>query len=140
YTILALVVLFYLLGNGLKFLANFTNCAKRLLAWCAGLFGGRKSQADSEAGAGKREKVARPRPFAAFRNPFEDGTAAQLAPEEVVRYSFEALESWAWERGYGRQPQETPLEFAERVAIEVPALEAEARGVAGLYARAAYAR
>jgi hypothetical protein len=139
FTILALVALFYLLRNGLKFLANFTDWAKRLLAWWAGLFG-RKPQTDPEADAGKREKVARPRPFATFRNPFQDGTAERLAPEEVVRYSFEALESWAWERGYGRQPQETPLEFAERVAIEVPALEAEARGVAGLYARAAYAR
>src|SRR5207237_9927374 len=94
----------------------------------------------AEVDAGNRKKRARPRPFASFKDPFQDGTAERLAPEEVVRYSFEALESWAYERGYGRQPQETPLEFAERVALEVPALEAEARGVAGLYARAAYAR
>jgi hypothetical protein len=133
-------VLFYLLRNGLKFLANFTEWAKRLLAWLAGLFGGPKPQLETEPDAGKGKRMARPRPFASFRNPFLDGTAEQLAPEEVVRYSFEALESWAYERGYGRQPQETPLEFAERVALEVPALEAEARGIAGLYARAAYAR
>jgi hypothetical protein len=144
FIVLALVVLFFIFRSGLKFLANFTNWARQLLAalqaWWAGLFGkgAEKVQADLEAEMQARAK--RPRPFAAFRNPFHDGSAEQLAPEEVVRYSFEALQSWAWERDLGRQPQETPLEFAERLIIEVPAMETEARGLAGLYARAAYAR
>src|SRR5260370_1921964 len=42
--VLALVVIFFVLRSGLKFLANFTDWAKRLLAaiqaWWAGLFGG----------------------------------------------------------------------------------------------------
>ena len=44
------------------------------------------------------------------------------------------------EKPLGRAQQETPLEYAERLVGEVPALEQEARGLAGLYARAAYAR
>jgi len=57
-----------------------------------------------------------------------------------VRYSFEALQSWAWERNLGRGPAETPREFVERVVAEVPGLDREARGLGALYARVAYAR
>ncbi|HMC90030.1 MAG TPA: DUF4129 domain-containing protein, partial [Gemmataceae bacterium] len=141
---LALVVIFFILRSGLKFLANFTDWAKRLLAaiqaWWAGLFGGAKEKTDADAENEAAGETSRRRPFASFRNPFQDGTAEQLAPEEVVRYSFEALQAWACERGLDRASQETPLEFAERLIAEYPALEGEGRGLAGLYARAAYAR
>ncbi|HEV3081622.1 MAG TPA: DUF4129 domain-containing protein [Gemmataceae bacterium] len=142
--VLALVVIFFILRSGLKFLANFTDWAKRLLAaiqaWWAGLFGGAKEKTAAELESEAGPQGSRRRPFASFRNPFEDGTADQLPPEEVVRYSFDALQSWAGERGLDRAPQETPLEFAERLIAEYPALEVEGRGLAGLYARAAYAR
>ena len=46
----------------------------------------------------------------------------------------------ARERDLGRQPGETPLEFADRVGGEVPSLEADLRRLAALYARAVYAR
>ena len=68
------------------------------------------------------------------------GRAEQLSPDELARYTFEALQSWAWERGLGRQAQETPLEFTDRLVEEVPSLEGEARRLALLYARVAYAR
>jgi len=140
--ILALVVLFFLLRSGLQFLANFTNWAKQLLAaldaWWKGLFG-RKRPA-GEAAADVSSPKPRPRPFSAFSNPFTDGTASQFSPDEIATYTFEALQAWAWERDLGRGPEETPLEFAERLGGEVPALESEARGLAGMYARVAYAR
>jgi hypothetical protein len=50
------------------------------------------------------------------------------------------MQAWAAERDLGRQPGETPLEFADRVGLEVPALEADAQRLAVLFAQAAYAR
>jgi hypothetical protein len=143
--ILALFVLFFLLRAGLQFLANFTNWAKQLLdAWRAfweRLFGAGRKDAQGGGDSGDGEVApARPRPFVSFHNPFVDGSAENFPPDEVVRYTFMALQSWAWERGLGRQPQETPLEFAARIGIEVPGLEADARRLAALYARAVYAR
>src|SRR5262249_29839800 len=79
-------------------------------------------------------------PFSSFANPFADGRARRLSPEELVRYSFEALQAWAWERDLGRRPEETPLEFVARLGDEVPALEADAVRLANLYVRALYAR
>jgi hypothetical protein len=80
------------------------------------------------------------RPFSSYTNPFADGSAGGMSPEEVVRYTFAAFEAWAYERDLGRRPDETPLEFARRVGDEVPALEEEAGRLVHLFARAAYAR
>jgi hypothetical protein len=139
---LAVLVVFFLLKQGLQFLANFTNWARRLLdawrAWWAGLVGAGGQGGPVEEAA--VEQGERPRPFAAYGNPFTDGRAEQLSPDELARYSFEALQAWAWEHDLARAPEETPLEFAARLGPEVPALEAEARGVAGLYARSVYGR
>jgi hypothetical protein len=144
FTVLALIVVFLVLKKGLQFLANFTTWARRLLealrAWWEGLFGGGSGVAEPEAEAGGETQVVRPRPFSAFQNPFVDGSAERLSPNEITRYSFEAFQAWAWERGLGRQPEETPFEFTERVVEDVPALDTEAKQLAALYARAAYAR
>jgi Domain of unknown function (DUF4129) len=137
---LAVAVIFFLLRSGLSFLANFTNWARRLLDWWAGLFSRRRKEAGGLAQPEGPERIARPRPFAFFGDPFADGRAEQISPDELTRYTFEAFQSWAWERGLGRQPQETPLEFTERVVEEIPPLEHEARRLALLYARVAYAR
>jgi len=56
-----------------------------------------------------------------------------------VKYSFAALEAWAFERDLPRRQDETPLEFADRVGAEVPAVEKDAQQLTGLYARLAYA-
>jgi hypothetical protein len=140
FAVLALVVVFFLMRSGLRWLANFTDWARRLLDWWAGLFGRRRKEVGAVAGPESPERIARPRPFAFFHNPFLDGRAEQLSPDELTSYTFEGFQSWAWERGLGRQAQETPLEFAERVIEEVPPLEQEARRLALLYARVAYAR
>jgi hypothetical protein len=141
----AVVILFLLLRSGLQFLANFTYWARRLLAafqafWQALLnwWNGSRTGATEETVEG--EALNPPRPFAAFRDPFTWGAAERMSPEQLVRYSFEALLAWAWERDLGRQPGETPLEFTQRVGEEVPALENDARRLANLYVQIAYAR
>jgi hypothetical protein len=82
----------------------------------------------------------RPRPFAHFRNPFADGSAAGRSPAELVRYSFSALEAWAFERDLPRRPDETPLEFADRVGGAEPDLAEESCRLTGLYVGVAYGR
>jgi uncharacterized protein DUF4129 len=95
---------------------------------------------ESVSGDEKDTPVRPPRPFASFRDPFLSGAVARMTPNELVRYSFEALEAWAVERGIERQAGETPLEFAERVGQETPALELDVHRLAGYYAGLAYAR
>src|SRR5262249_29997306 len=127
----ALVVAVLVLRGVLQFLANFTNLAGDLLqtlpSWWGGVFGwlgppgGHEKEAEEDV-----VHAPPPRPFASYSNPFRDGSADRLGPEKLVRYAFEALQAWAWERHLGRRPDETPLEFAERVGMEVPGLEADA--------------
>ncbi len=127
----------------LRFLANFSGWASRLLAllraFFEGLFGKRAESAE-EAEAEAAPAAAPPRPFAEFSDPFLDGRADRLSPSALVRYSFEALEAWAFERDLPRLQEETPIEFARRLGDELPALEEDARQLSGLYAHVAYAR
>ena len=103
------------------------------------LFGGARRVAEPAAADAVAEKP-KSRPFASFRDPFESGMSGKDTPEQLVRYSFEALEAWAAEQGLARRPDETPLEFADKIAASVPKAGNAVRELAGLYARIAYAR
>jgi hypothetical protein len=141
--VFVVLVLFFLVRALLSFLANFTDWAQNLLsffrAFWEGLWRRREEGAGSGDGAGQGA-VVRPVPFSFFPDPFLTGRAEGMSDRELLRYSFEALQSWAWERGVPRQPGETPLEFAERVGQEAPALEAEVRRLARYVAGLAYGR
>jgi Domain of unknown function (DUF4129) len=142
--IVALVVGFVLLRAVIKFLANFTDWAKRLLAALQGLwqalFGWWLPTAKPAKSKAEPEEPVVLRPFRSYRNPFWDGADSHGSPEELVQYSFEALQAWAREHGCRRETGETPLEFSSRLGQDFPALESEVRRLAALYARAAYAR
>lgn len=101
------------------------------------LFGGARS-----AGAGQQdsERTAEQtvRSFSSYSNPFTTGTAESLAPEKLVRYSFEALQAWAAERHCPRAAEQTPLEFADQLARRFPELGSETLLLADLYSRLAY--
>jgi hypothetical protein len=128
----------------LKNLSSAHRWARHLLnalaAFWQSLFGSKRMEtieAEEEVAA---EVVEKPPPFDDFRNPFADGTAAGQSPEALVRYSFAALEAWAYEQDFARRDDETPLEFAHRLGELVPRVEDETRQLAGLYVRIAYAR
>jgi hypothetical protein len=143
FAILALVVAVFVLRGGLRYLANFTDWARRLLNALRGfwerLFGGGKSVTPSNDRSAANSR-ARRLPFEAYANPFHNGRAEEMTAAELVRYSFEALEAWAAERDCGRSAQETPLEFTNRLADEVGLLGQEAQQLGILYARVLYAR
>lgn len=139
FAILVLLVVAFLLRAGLGFLANFTGWARRLLdawqrllSWWRGEPG---EQPEEEVEVGQVV-----RPFASFSNPFQDGRARFMKPEELVRYTFAALEAWASEHDLDRSPDETPLEFAARLGTDYPSLAAKARQLADLVARITYGR
>jgi hypothetical protein len=143
FALIGLAVLFFVLRSGLRFLANFSDWARRLLDalrnFWANLFGGRRQTTEEEEQDEQEEETLHERPFAAFPNPFAGGRSGMALPE-LIRYTFAAVQAWARERGLGRQRGETPLEFAERVGADVPALEKDLHRLSVLYARAVYAR
>jgi hypothetical protein len=132
------------LWNGLRYLAHFTEWARQLLGilrdlW-ESLFGWWGRAGTGKANAAATEEPVVLRPFSAYANPFRDGSARRWPPERLVRYSFEALQAWAREADLERQRGETPLEFAERVAAVMPALERDVGRLASFYVGIAYAR
>ncbi len=79
-------------------------------------------------------------PFSTYADPFATGVASRYSLEELVCYSFEAFEAWSREHGCPRDPDVTPYELAREVARLNASMGADARNVADLYSRAAYAR
>ena len=60
--------------------------------------------------------------------------------EEMIRYSFAALHSWAYEQKMGREPHETPSEFAQRLGQSFKHAHGDIRKLAELYAVVTYAK
>src|SRR5262249_7987740 len=126
--IIAIVVLVFLGRGLLRFFANFTGWARGVLdffnrLW-ARLFGGReRAKRPDEEAAAPEEEPKYEAPFSAFPNPFGGGLGGGMSREELVRYTFAAVQAFGRERGVGRQPSETPLEFVHRLSDDVPALE-----------------
>jgi hypothetical protein len=87
---------------------------------------------------GASEPASPPRPFATFVNPFDSGLVQRFSPDELVVYSFEALEAWASEHNLGRWPHETPLEFVHRLGQARAALRQEATRLAGFFVTIVY--
>ena len=135
------------LPPGLYFLVRyweqFVAAWKKFLAelrsfwnWLRGLRE-RPETESAEAGA----QVAPPvyRSFASFSNPFNRSSRHKWTVEQMVLYSFEALEAWARESGYGRQEHETPSEFTRSLGKHSKELAPSMRRIGKLYSRAAYA-
>jgi Domain of unknown function (DUF4129) len=108
-----------------------------LAAWWRSLF---NRQVEPEPEIEPAEVVRRPSPFRSFSNPFADGSAAHRSPDELVRYSFAALDAWASEHDLARHDEETPFEFVQRLSVDVPDLADASRRLSTYYANLAYGR
>lgn len=141
FSLLLIFVLFYLIRNGLNFLANFTDWAKNLLdalrRFWESLFGSSESRSKPSKDTEWQEEHSSV-PFTAFSNPFLDGRDGQMNRHELVRYTYAAFQAWAREQGLDRDKGETPSEHAARLGDEFPAIENAARKLATLYAWSAY--
>ena len=81
-----------------------------------------------------------PAPFSSYADPFATGIVGRYSMTEIVRYTFEAFEAWSREHGCPRQPDQTPHELARDVSKLNAFISVDARNLAELYSRAAYAR
>ena len=88
---------------------------------------------------GQRQvRTPRQRPFAAYLSPFLTGKDKSWSAEELILYSYEALQAWAVEQGIQSQPQQTAREFCVRLGETFPAAAAELNRLSFLYGHAAY--
>jgi energy-coupling factor transporter transmembrane protein EcfT len=134
--IIGLVVLYLLIRNWSRIVDAFQRILQNLRDLWNSLFHRTPGETDRVVDP---EAIAPPRPFASFQNPFATGAAQYSSIEELVRYSFDALQSWGAEQGYGRNDGQTPLEFGRALGSRFPKMTREANQVAQFYSRTAYA-
>jgi hypothetical protein len=138
YLALALLLAWAIWKNRAELLAALRDFRQMLTDLWNRLFGGKAREA-AEAVA---EEVGKQRPlprFADYKDPFASGVAGRYRPEELVQYTFEALEAWARDTGHSRLPDQTPHEFARCLGTEASSLSADATYLAELYCQVAYA-
>ena len=138
YVIFGLGALAALIRYRHEVLSAIRNVVAGLRAWWRDFFGGKR---DYGPAADDTVRIKIPHaPFSSFADPFASGLADRHSLEELVRYSFEAFEAWSREHGCPREPDQTPHEMARDVGRLNASIAADARNIAELYARAAYAR
>ena len=108
-----------------------------IAALLAGLFIAAPSKPKKDEAA-EAEKGPPPRPFSSFVNPFDAGLDHQFSPNDLVIYSFEALEAWAYEHELARSPHETPAEFVQRLGQVRADLNREATRLVGFFVTIVY--
>jgi hypothetical protein len=101
----------------------------------AALVGLVQTNASATPGGGRSTEA---RPFKRFKNPFLTGGDRVWSPEQLIRYSFEGLQSWALERQAPEGTPQTPREFCRQLGEEVPQAAAALDHLAFLYGHVAY--
>jgi len=86
----------------------------------------------------REERTPRQRPFAAYLSPFLTGKDKSWTAEQLIFYSYEALQAWAVEQGIQFQPQRTAREFCLLLGETFPDAAAELNRLSFLYGHAAY--
>jgi hypothetical protein len=76
--------------------------------------------------------------FALYRNPFLLGQCSSWTHEQLVLYSFEALQAWADEHGFKPRPEQTAREFCGELGHRLPEVSPELNRLSFLYSRAAF--
>lgn len=84
--------------------------------------------------------LARPRLFATYKNPFLSRKEQVWPPEQIIAYSFEAVQAWAREQGWAPRQDQTPREICVTLEEQFPQHAAGWRHLARLYDYAAYGR
>jgi hypothetical protein len=139
------IILYLLLALGIAY--GLWRYRKLIMEWLKALwqaikdflnsFKRKPKTAEEKAAAVAAAPVLR---FTDFSNPFASGQASTMSPEDLVTYTFEALQCWAREHGQPRGHGETPYEFALRLGQREPLLDEAARQLVWFYTRLAYAQ
>ncbi|MDR3456958.1 MAG: DUF4129 domain-containing protein [Verrucomicrobiae bacterium] len=78
------------------------------------------------------------RRFASFTNPFLQGANTSWSPEQLVLYSYEAMQAWAGEHGIKPRPEQTSREFCTELGQNFPEMISDLQQLSWLYSHAAY--
>jgi hypothetical protein len=130
-------LLYFLYKNRTSLLKAASEMWHGFWEWLSNLFSGTSSVTTTAATDICETVVERPQPFATFKNPFQ-GTLT-MSPHEVIHYSFQALEAWAYEVGIERREDQTPNEFTREVAGHAPTIGTNIEQLGKLYSQEAYA-
>jgi hypothetical protein len=136
--IMALVIGYVLIRYGREIALSIMAFCRDFAEFWRRLFGGRP-RTRPDVDEPEIESQQSTRPFASFEDPFVGGLVAQLSTQQLVSYTFEALQAWAAERDCARADDQTPLEFSSQLAKSNRQFGGLARNVAILYNQAAYA-
>lgn len=135
YLIIGGVALFFLIKHHKAILAGLKKFWEDLLA----MFGKKKKDPQAkEPEPAADEPVVPPKPFRKFQNPFLTGMVNREAPEEIINYSYRAMEAWAFEQDLPRQANETPNEYGEWLGENSTDLAEYAPQMAQIYSTVAY--
>jgi hypothetical protein len=97
-------------------------------------FGSRRNEPAPAANAQRPQR----RQFASYHNPFLLGQKSSWTQEQLVLYSFEALQAWADDQGIEPRPEQTAREFCAGLGDRFPEILPELNQLSFLYAHAAY--
>lgn len=139
YALFAALLVRALYRHRAKLLAALRQILGDLLNFWRRLFGWKPVPAGCAVASASPETREAPKPFSAYRNPFTSGWADRMRMDELISYTFEALQAWARDLGYERRPPQTPFEFAMALSEATPALSQEIVEVTRMYGRLAYA-
>ena len=86
----------------------------------------------------EKSPVPMGRRFATFSNPFLRGAESSWSQEQLVLYSYEALQAWAGEHGIKPRPEQTSREFCTELGQQFPEMISDLQRLSWLYSQAAY--
>jgi len=132
-----IALLYFLYKNRTALLKAASEMWHGFWEWLSNLFSGTSNETTEVTTATFEAAAERPQPFASFNNPFH-GTL-KMSPREVIHYSFQALEAWAYEKGIERREDQTPNEFTREVAYNAKTIGTNIEQLGKLYSQEAYA-
>ncbi len=136
---LVLIFVLLLLRGTLPNLLELFPGLKKLLDWInrlfERLFGTKAEKPQSEP----VREIVQTRSFTSFRNPFTSGEAERQSLEDLIEYSFAALQAWSADAGEAYLEEETPSEFARRLTKDHPLMQNDIVRLGTLVSRNAYA-
>ena len=116
----------------LSMLRSVWTAIRKFLAMLRGLF---QSSAIGSPAASRSREV---RPFKLFKNPFLTGGDRVWTPEQLIVYTFQALQSWALEQEAPLGSPQTPRELCRQLGTEMPEAATALEHLAFLYGHVAY--
>lgn len=134
YIIIGGVILFFLIKHHKAILAGLKKFWQDLLA----MFGRKSTDPKKKAEIAVDEPVRPPKPFRKFQNPFQTGMVSRESTEQVINYSYRAMEAWAFEHDLPRNGDETPNEYGEWLSDNSMELGEFAEQMSRIYSIVAY--